>query len=279
VTLVHGGVTQHGDVIALRAGDGPTAVLVHPIGGNVFCYRSTAQQLPGWNVFGLRRNTTSGLAGGVHELARNYLAVIDAAGIEIGVLGGWSFGAVAAFEIGRLLEARGEPRRLVLVDPPLVRPIAPGSSGLPRALRLAWRDLCRLSGRPLKEPWPALETIEDAESACASLGILQDVQDVDRRWIFELYAASAQDLHGWEPSGRVSSLIEIRALGSHLPPEERGWADLAGDHEVRPVDGDHEFLLEPRGAAEVARAIRWAGGDARRDQEEAVRTERSGHER
>ena len=105
-----------------RAGNGEPLLLIHPVGGGVFCYLPLAAALGSHRpVFGL---IAEGLVSGgvtnasVEEIAASYVRLIDtrqATGPYH--LGGWSFGAVLAFEIARQLRNRGdEVATLCMID-------------------------------------------------------------------------------------------------------------------------------------------------------------------
>jgi hypothetical protein len=97
-------------VVPLReSGDQPPLFLVHPIGGNVFCYRELVKHLPGDRpVYGLQ---AAGAEPGtepltsMESLAASYIRAIrrvhPAGACHIA---GWSFGGYVAVEIARQLE-------------------------------------------------------------------------------------------------------------------------------------------------------------------------------
>jgi amino acid adenylation domain-containing protein len=96
-------------VVVLReSGDQPPLFLVHPIGGNVLCYRALVTQLPGSRpVYGLQ---AAGAEPGtepltsMESLAAAYIAAIRRVHPEGSFhLAGWSFGGYVAVEIARQL--------------------------------------------------------------------------------------------------------------------------------------------------------------------------------
>jgi thioesterase domain-containing protein/acyl carrier protein len=102
--------------------DGRVALLVHPAGGNVVCYRGLAAALPiatyGLQAVGLQQAATPETS--VKELAACYLEAVLAAGLTGPfVVGGWSSGGIIAHELTLQLEARGKTvERLVVLDVP-----------------------------------------------------------------------------------------------------------------------------------------------------------------
>jgi pimeloyl-ACP methyl ester carboxylesterase len=108
-------------VVPLReSGDQPPLFLVHPIGGNVLCYRELAQHLPGDRpVHGLQ---AAGAEPGtepltsMESLASAYLEAIRRVRPAGAVhLAGWSFGGYVAVEIARQL-APAELSTVTLLD-------------------------------------------------------------------------------------------------------------------------------------------------------------------
>ncbi|MEU9294623.1 amino acid adenylation domain-containing protein [Streptomyces sp. NPDC048266] len=110
----------------LSAVSGPPLVLIHPVGGDVLCYRPLLSRLArDHTVWGLRAPGTLGERPplrSVPELAREYAAELrplfaDGAPVR---LAGWSFGSLVAHETARLLAA-GENRStgadVVMLDP------------------------------------------------------------------------------------------------------------------------------------------------------------------
>ncbi|MFI2437496.1 amino acid adenylation domain-containing protein [Streptomyces sp. NPDC018693] len=96
--------------------------LVHPAGGNVLCYRDLSGLLGGPVYAFQAPGPASGqrVLESVEEMAALYVAALTEvrpAGPYL--LGGWSSGGVIAFEMARLLEARGERvARVVVIDSP-----------------------------------------------------------------------------------------------------------------------------------------------------------------
>jgi thioesterase domain-containing protein len=97
-----------GGPISLRAGDGsPALVLVHPVGGALFCYAPLAAALRAPSpVYGFVDETGDGEGPPeerVPRLAQEYLDRLRESGIpRPWVLGGWSFGGLVAYEMARI---------------------------------------------------------------------------------------------------------------------------------------------------------------------------------
>jgi thioesterase domain-containing protein len=102
-----------GGPISLRAGEGsPTLVLVHPVGGALFCYAPLAAALRAPSpVYGFADETDGGDGDEPPEeriprLAREYLDRLRESDVPgPWVLGGWSFGGLVAYEMARIEDA------------------------------------------------------------------------------------------------------------------------------------------------------------------------------
>jgi pyochelin synthetase len=133
------GTDQAGSLVDLRElGAHQTLFLVHPAGGHVLCYRGLAERLnrpicafqaPGLEGHGDPLDSIEALAKGYVER----LMVRQPAGPVF--LGGWSSGALIAFEMAVQLRERGrEVGGLVVIDCPSPRPSGP----IDARVLLAW---------------------------------------------------------------------------------------------------------------------------------------------
>jgi amino acid adenylation domain-containing protein len=91
-------------------GKKPPCFFVHPAGGNVLCYYDLARclgtEIPFW---GLQAALGEGgvAPGSIAKMAEIYLeAMLDIVHDGVPILGGWSMGALAAFEMARLFHQR-----------------------------------------------------------------------------------------------------------------------------------------------------------------------------
>ncbi|MGW6916414.1 AMP-binding protein [Kitasatospora sp. NPDC054939] len=154
--LTAGPAEHAGDVLlTLRQGapGGPVLFLVHPVGGDVLCFRELAAALPtAFTVVGVRSPglETGTLPTTVQEMAAAYLHDV----LKVQPEGpyhfaGWSMGGTVAYEMARQLSFEGVPTAsLVLLDS-----YAPGSrafahfAGAPEERVASFaRDLERMTG-------------------------------------------------------------------------------------------------------------------------------------
>ncbi|MFJ9338728.1 amino acid adenylation domain-containing protein [Streptomyces sp. NPDC101733] len=258
--------------------------LVHPIGGNVFCYRSLAAELdPGRPVFGL---TAPGLTAPdpasdatVEELAAAHLEAlrrIRPAGPYH--LAGWSFGGLLAWEMAVRLRAAGEEvATLTLLDTGY-----PESDGVPAdewALP-AWfhEDLARSAGfDPSPEATSALRSAllaaGDAPSRLAVLaervehdGFAPGLDPLDLARHYAVFRTGIRATAAYEPPTAPCPVLFLQSeTGARVHAADR-WAARAGAGLTRhDVATDHYGLMRPphtTGAAALLSA-RLAAADHR----------------
>ncbi len=116
-----GGKQKRSALVTIRPGTGKKQLfMVHPAGGNVLCYYELGRELGiNFSVYGLQ---SAGLYGKtvetVSDLAGLYLEEICLPdSIDDVVFGGWSMGALIAFEMARQVrEKTGKSPRLLIID-------------------------------------------------------------------------------------------------------------------------------------------------------------------
>ena len=282
-----------------RPSDEPPLFLVHAVGGSVFAYRPLAEALaaaePAQPVYGLQ---ALGLAPGqapqetVEAMAESYLEAVTEARPEGPYrLGGWSFGALVAYEMARWLRARGEGVELLA----LIDPTAPGEGPPDEVsdlafLRLFVRDLLSLSGASPGVPLDELERelrgeIEEALAAggweagleralarAAEAGALPAHESPrSLRRIASVYRANATAAARYRPEtgskpGAGAAVALCAAESPAAEGLERWRTVLGGDLEPRRLPGDHYSLLRPPRVAALAEALAerlWGDEDER----------------
>ncbi|GAA2532838.1 AMP-binding protein [Pilimelia columellifera] len=272
-----GAVADHASdtALVLRPGepDGPVLFLVHPIGGDVMCYRQVAAGLPArFKVVGLR---APGLSSGsryttIAEMAAAYLHEI----LQIQPqgpyhLGGWSMGGVVAYEIARQLSFEGaDTATLLLLDS-----YAPGSGafehfaspGADRAASFA-RDLARMT----KEEIDARSLVDEAPGS-------EELDQLRQR--FRVFDAHATALVGYRlrrtqlPATHVALVLAGEQSRPDTASPTLGWQEvLHTDIDVRTVPAvDHFTMWQEPGVRDTAAAISaaLAAGSAASDSEGA----------
>ncbi|MFJ4689637.1 thioesterase domain-containing protein [Streptomyces sp. NPDC088789] len=215
--------------------------LVHPVDGQVHWYGPLAWALgPGWSCYGLRTDTGPALDAGIGAMAARYterLRHAEPRGPY--TVTGWSFGAVVAFAMARLLEDAGQDvEQLVLIDPPPL-PARPGSGALGVHLSRL------LPGRDEEEIGAALAAVTarpagDRADALAHVLGLTDGFTLRR---LAVLVGHHHALDGWMPAGTVERLLLVQpsATAAQGPG---GWLAHGRTARHAVVPGDHHTLLD-----------------------------------
>jgi amino acid adenylation domain-containing protein len=243
-------------VVKLQGGSRRPFFCIHPIGGNVFCYVPLARALGREQPFyGLqmpdfpspvaeRLGTLEGMASCYVEAMRE----VQPTGPYR--LGGWSMGAVVAFEMARQLRQAGEDLELVaMLDAP-----APGdhrrAGELDRSSILA--DFARdLTGALPPVPVEELRQLDIEQQLgyvlewAKEAGALPASETLDRlAGLFAAFEHNFLVLGRHEPSPYPGPLELFRANDTVALRPDSGWASLAhGGVTLHEIPGDHFSIM------------------------------------
>ncbi|PTL76744.1 non-ribosomal peptide synthetase [Vitiosangium sp. GDMCC 1.1324] len=233
----------NGDVLVpLRTGGSRRPFFcVHPIGGNVLCYAELVRHLdPEQPFYGLQAR---GLEGerppleSMEEMAALYveaLRTVQPRGPYR--LGGWSMGAVVAFEMARVLKQQGEEvEQLVFIEP------SPTS----------YAQGTRIEDEAMLE---ALFTANLAQT----LGPPQEVPADELRRLQRVFTGCVRALYQHTLSPLPLPLTMLRGQEAQVgDPEapDRGWAALVNHLDMVEVPGDHYSALRAPNVETVARTL------------------------
>ncbi|GAB3176482.1 thioesterase domain-containing protein [Streptomyces incanus] len=253
----------------LRRGTGTPVVLVHPVGGELFCYGELTRRLPaGFPVYGLSADhmLRAPEPPELTALARHYVDRLTRAGIRPALVVGWSFGGMVAYEMVRLLSRGGRPCRVVLIDSMPFSASGPeAETDLLRAglLRRFVSDLRQSGGaRPEglgtgDEAWslPPEEALRALHGRLvAQLGAAGMSLD-ELRARLRVYANASLCLrrHHPAPGGPPLRLLWAGETAGDL---SAWWRDTAPSPITgERVAGDHYSLLRPPAVEDVARFV------------------------
>jgi amino acid adenylation domain-containing protein len=270
-------------VVPLRVtGDKPPLFLIHPIGGNVFCYRELVERLqPDRPVYGLQaagaEPGTVPLAS-MESLAASYLDAIRRIHPEGAFhLAGWSFGGYVAFELARRLDESGLSTVTLLDTMALGDGVHPGLDER-ELVTLFFRDLLWYAeGESLRDddlvpPAESVEELFDTGLARAvELGILPaDGSPQLVRRLYAVFSANYRATIGYRFQQLRRRLLVLRAT-EELPPEfagahralrsmftspDNGWRHWAGSFvETVEVPGNHLSMLDQTHVGAVADVV------------------------
>jgi acyl transferase domain-containing protein/thioesterase domain-containing protein len=243
-------------LVRLRRGAGDGAIVcVHPVGGRVGCYAELVRCLTvDADVLGIEAVGLDGSPplGSVPEMASLYLETVARARPETPCsLLGWSFGAVVAAEMARLLEARGTPvERLVLLDPPPLGDREDQDDDETWLEAIA-EDVLRAAPDQACQRRPAIGR-RDRRQAVRSL-----LPDVDVDALVGVFRANfkALSVHVPRPVTSTPAML-VTSQDTRLadPSNEERWAALLdGPHVISRACGDHWAMVRRPVADAVAR--------------------------
>ncbi len=232
---------------------------VHPVGGSVLCYAELARQMgPEQPFFGLQAPE---LVGGqslarIEDRARYFVQVVrDRQPAGPYCLGGWSMGAVIAFEMAQQLTRAGEMVDLVaLLDAACpAGASANATEEIADAALAEWfeRDLAGSSGIDFGDFVGSRETGSSVgdllERVRASAHPAADLDLADARGLYELFKRNLAALYGYVPQPYSGRLLLVRASERPLADGDAnlGWgAVAAGTLDVQELEGNHYSLLQ-----------------------------------
>jgi amino acid adenylation domain-containing protein len=241
-----------------RSGAKPPLFVVHPAGGNVLCYRELAGAFrPGQPVVGVQAKGVSldeEPSRDVTAMAEEYVAAIRSANKDGPYhLAGWSFGAVAAVEMARLLLAAGcRVGGVMLLDPPTptrLHELDP----LREILMFARAIGVSFSEEAMAALTAATATDALIERAEATKLFPPGFGAIYAKKLAEVYEASILAARAHAPARISARLTLIRASESANEVDGDGW-DAYSDAPVSVfrVNASHEALLRRPAVAELA---------------------------
>jgi thioesterase domain-containing protein len=262
-------------VVHVRAGSGKVLAMVHPVGGNVLCYRHLIQAAPADAEIIALQSPGHGQPRTISTLAASYVDALAPqlrGGREIHLLG-WSMGGVVAHEMARIMAARGTPAAgLLMIDSWMgrrdVAGDAPTLDGF-TLLKTFAGDF--LGGAELPAPFLAMSSAPQHSQFDAVMQLLRDAkripEDFPAAHIAQFVAehqANYNALIRHRP-GKVSTpVLHLRAARTRKLVYLEPFAAPGGDdeHEVTVLDEDHHSILHSR---ELMAAIRRALLEQRRE--------------
>jgi thioesterase domain-containing protein/acyl carrier protein len=249
-------------------GTRPPFFLVHGIGGEVLSFQALAKNIgPDQPVFGIQANTQEGpgFFTTVEDIAAIYLrAMRTHAPRGPYRLGGYSSGAIVAFEMARALRTMGEEVSALLILDGTVPNARPPRASLLQAWRflanvaywvvddeffsLSRRDqLVRLKGKLRAMAGPVVQATRNGG------GPQVDIRDRLGLWRMPKESAASLEAHfnminAYRPHSYPGKITVLRARAHALlasPPPDLGWGALARDGvRVMTVPGDHDSILK-----------------------------------
>jgi thioesterase domain-containing protein len=260
-----GGVTAvspkvGGDVdrpVVFRGGDGSPLVFVHPVGGDIFCYGELCRALdPGYPIWALP--VDQALRTGsptMEETAAQYLERLERSGRLPGVVCGWSFGGVVAYEMGRRSAASGRPLPVILLDA-VLSPRGADRHTEAELVEAFLSDIARSAGREPETCFTVPDRFDDwpteAVSWLGTLGIELHLSPAALAQRGRTFVNSLQALRRYQPEptdGPVDLVVADADPGQ--------WSRLVhpGAFRITRISSDHYSLLRTPAVKAVAELV------------------------
>ncbi|SDQ31239.1 non-ribosomal peptide synthetase [Pseudovibrio sp. Tun.PSC04-5.I4] len=219
---------------------GKQIVCIHPAGGTGFCYLSLAKVLADdIGIYGLQSpglNAGEDLLPSITVMAEAYLSRIEHIADDQIVLTGLSFGGYVAFEMARLLKARGNNNvSVILLD------------------TQGFEEHERESLAPV-----GLQEFRD--KLVKFNGMYPGIEDGQIQRYYEVYNHNRSCVPSYDCQPLEARVVFIQALGTldktYLHELRKFWIErVSGSFMTRLVRGDHWELLESSEIQRVTKAI------------------------
>ena len=258
----HGETPQRSILVPIRVeGEGRPFFCIHPVGGNVMCYRELAGLLGSNRPFYGLQTPDGEEPLKLEEWAARYLEALRTVQSEGPyLLGGWSMGGVLAFEVAQQLQALGEEVELVA----MIDSSTPGTGEqkVEEAVLTSWfaRDLGGLVGVNLEiEPAKLRELDSEAQlelllqRAQAANVLPPDLGISSLRDPLRMFRANYRALLDYVPRPYAGRLALFAAQGEEATAAAEAWSQLAAEGaEVHVLAGDHYSILRPPHVEDLA---------------------------
>ncbi|AKE40068.1 polyketide synthase Pks13 [Corynebacterium camporealensis] len=249
-----------GNIRVLREGEGPAVFMFHPAGGTTVVYQPLMRRLPDdVAVYGVER-----IEGTLEERAKEYVEDIVkyARGRKV-VLGGWSFGGAAAYEVAYQLQQRDDAPEvafIALLDTTQPSNPAPDTMEETKARWQRYADFAKKTyGLDIPVPFDLLESAgEDAlmqmlgeflaTTDASEHGLSAGVLEHQRASFIDNQILSSLDMRRWADvhvpvllfrSERMhDGAIELEPRYAEIDPDG-GWGVIVEDLEIVQLPGDH----------------------------------------
>ena len=258
-------------VVLQRGEDRIPFFCVHPSGGNVLCYVDLAHLVGSDQPFyGIQSTALDGQSlplTRVEDMAAHYVSAVHEVQPEGPyLLGGWSMGAIVAYEMARQLMENGcEVALLALIDMWVITQAEKIEIDDALMLVAIFGPYLHLSLENLRRLDPEEQIVYVLHLARKEGLIGPDIGPEEARRIIDTYVINDRAAGQYNPKPYAGRLTLIRAMEprvysniSHNQDADPtlGWGALARDVEVRKVPGNHDNVVVKPYVQTLARELR-----------------------
>lgn len=260
-------------VVMLREGEHSILVAVHPVGGNVLCYRELTSLVPDGMAVVALQSPGDGTPRDISELASRYIGALatQLTPNRPVYLFGWSMGGVVAQEMARQMEAAGmAPLGLTMIDS--YQSVDCRSGDRLHGYRLLHNFVRDLMGSaPMPQDFAAIEALEPERQPEAALAALRNsgMQGGDQLSIQEFmtlleeYGANYDALVRHAPLSTSTPVRLFRATRrQHFPLLTNFSMPNGGYLESIDMDEDHFSIIRGEALQTIVALSLLPGGDA-----------------
>ncbi|MCB5168198.1 amino acid adenylation domain-containing protein [Streptomyces bambusae] len=249
--------------VVMREAGPAQVILLHPSGGELFCYIPLARALRGGiGVTGFAADPRDTEVPAQEAMAVT-AARIARSLIETGLpasccLAGWSYGGVLAFEVARQIEEKtGEQPPVILLDAAYDEDSVLLDEATVRQRFV--HDVARLTGREGPEVDAVLDDpaagVAGVRESLAGLGVELELTDRELAARFATFRSSALSMQAYRPPAPYGGPVTVLVASSHIAMEEQWRAVCTGPFRTERVPGDHYTLFTRSALGRVVAAI------------------------
>jgi amino acid adenylation domain-containing protein len=249
--------------VVMRASGPARVILLHPSGGELFCYLPLARALSeDIGVAGFPadpRDASVPPQGGLAATAvRIAQSLVDTGLPESCCLAGWSYGGVLAFEVARQIELRtGRQPPVVLLDAAYDEDSVPLDEATVRQRFV--HDVARLTGRDDPRVRAVLDDpgagVADVGRTLTGLGIELELTGEELASRYGTFRSCALSMQAYRPPGPYGGPVTVLTASPRIAVEEQWRTVCTGPFQARSVPGDHYTLFAEPALSRVVAAI------------------------
>lgn len=264
-------------LVKIKEGNGRKALfLVHPAGGNIFCYHTFSDRMAGdTTIYGLQSQPGKIDTRGIRELARHYLDEVEKCGFggEL-IFGGWSMGALTAYEMAvEWSKEKGQCPPVLVIDQMAYALAVSGHSDDNDRIALFAEKVEHLIGHPLGITREKLQNLSPESRSLLFLDafkrdglVPQSVQISDFHGFLEQMIVHNEQVSAYRPSRYEGKVIVVRSEEALLlkddtttysleRPDDLLWREFAGQVVVVTSPGNHVSMMRPPYVEVLARRV------------------------
>lgn len=249
--------------VVMRSSGPAQVILLHPSGGEVFCYTPLGRALrEDIGVIAFAADPRDADVTPQDRMAatgtRIAQAVIRRGLQELFCLAGWSYGGVLAFEVARQIEQRtGERHPVILLDAAYGEDTGPLDE--PTLRQQFVHDLVRLMGRDGQAGRAVLDDpatgAADISKTLRGLGVELDLTEQELASHFRTFRSCALSMQAYRPPSPYRGPVTLLTASPRRAMEERWQMVCTGPFRVERLPGDHYTVFTEPALSRVVAAI------------------------